>query len=65
MTIFLSLCVLCAASRSTSAQLFLAQMCKHARPTGEVMQGNLITGYYRGSMNATEYSVFMEKYGPK
>ena len=63
MTISLSLYVHdCAASRITRpAQLFMSQMCKHARPTGEVMRGSLITGYYRGWMTPAEMEAFNAK----
>ena len=62
MTVFLSLCVHdCAASRCTTAQLFISQLCKHARPTGEVMRGSLITGYYRGWMTPKEMEAFNAK----
>ena len=43
----------------------MAQMFKHARPTGEVAPGSLIKGYYSGVMTEKEYTEFMAKHGPK
>ena len=49
------------AAHQTSGSALVGRMMKYASPTGEVMRGSLITGYYRGWMTPKEMEAFNAK----